>query len=59
MPSAWPGATVALVMFPIYLITGAPVTGLMSDLVFVGWWLVAIAMGEWAITQTRQKEQCA
>lgn len=41
--------TVALVMFPIYLITGAPVTGLLSDMVFVGWWLVNIALGEWVI----------
>jgi len=40
--------TVALVMFPIYL-TGAPVIGLASDIVVVGWWLVNIALGEWVI----------
>jgi uncharacterized membrane protein len=41
--------TFALVMFPIYLITGAPITGLASDTVFVGWWLLNIALGEWII----------
>ena len=40
--------TVALVVFPIYL-TGAPVSGLASDIVVVGWWLVNIALGEWII----------
>ena len=40
------GTTVAVVMFPIYLITGAPVTGLASDLVFVGWWLTMIWVAE-------------
>jgi uncharacterized membrane protein len=43
------GATVALVMFPIYLATGEPPIGLMSDLVFFGWWLITIAIGEWVI----------
>lgn len=32
--------TVALVMFPIYLITGEPVIGLASDVVVVGMWLL-------------------
>ncbi|MFN3954775.1 MAG: DUF2306 domain-containing protein [Pararhodobacter sp.] len=41
--------TVALVMFPIYLITGEPITGLASDMVVVGSWLVNIALGEWVI----------
>jgi uncharacterized membrane protein len=53
------GATVALVMFPIYLATGEPVTGLMSDLVFGGWWLVAIAIGEWIIRLAQQQEALA
>ncbi|MFN3825427.1 MAG: DUF2306 domain-containing protein [Pseudorhodobacter sp.] len=53
------GATVALVMFPIYLTTGAPVTGLTSDLVFVGWWLVTIAIGEWVIKTVGKKELTA
>jgi uncharacterized membrane protein len=44
------GPTVALVMFPIYL-AGGPVTGLVSDLVFVGWWLVTLAISEWVIAQ--------
>ncbi|MDZ4180045.1 MAG: hypothetical protein U1E29_12565 [Coriobacteriia bacterium] len=39
--------TVALVMFPIYLITGEPVTGLVTDIVVVGMWLLNIALGEW------------
>jgi len=53
------GATVALVMFPIYLATGQPVTGLMSDLVFVGWWLVAIAIGKWVIRFAQHNEALA
>lgn len=39
--------TVALVMFPIYLITGEPPRGLASDIVVVGMWLLNIALGEW------------
>jgi uncharacterized membrane protein len=41
--------TVALVMFPIYLITGAPPMGLASDIVVVGTWLLNIALGEWVV----------
>ena len=44
--------TVALVMFPIYLITGAPITGLVSDIVFVGMWLGSIAVAEWVIRKS-------
>ncbi len=40
---------VSLVMFPIYLITGAPPTGLASDAVVVGMWLLTIAVGEWVV----------
>ena len=40
---------VALVMFPIYLITGEPPMGLASDLVVVGMWLLSIAVGEWVV----------
>jgi uncharacterized membrane protein len=40
---------VALVMFPIYLIRGEPPTGLVSDLVVVGMWLLNIALGEWVV----------
>ncbi|MFN4154650.1 MAG: DUF2306 domain-containing protein [Paracoccaceae bacterium] len=50
------GATVALVMFPIYLIKGAPLTGLASDLVFVGWWLVTLAIGEWVILRLGRRQ---
>ena len=53
------GATVAVVMFPIYLATGEPVTGLMSDLVFGGWWPVTIAIGEWIIRLAQQQEALA
>jgi uncharacterized membrane protein len=41
--------TVALVMFPIYLITGEPPRGLASDIAVVGMWLLNIAVGEWII----------
>lgn len=40
---------VALVMFPIYLITGEPPVALASDIVVVGMWLLNIAMGEWVV----------
>jgi uncharacterized membrane protein len=43
------GATIGLVFLPIYLLTGEPITGLSSDFVFVAWWLVTIALGEWVI----------
>ena len=54
---------VALVMFPIYLINGEPIKGLVSDIVVVGMWLVSIALGEWVIrkmatrTEPRNMEQ--
>ena len=41
--------TVALVMFPIYLITGAPPQGLAADIVVVGMWLLNSALGEWVV----------
>ncbi|WP_374678001.1 DUF2306 domain-containing protein [Piscinibacter sp.] len=40
---------VALVMFPLYLITGEPPAGLASDIVVVGMWLLNIALGEWVV----------
>lgn len=45
---------VALVMFPIYLITGEPITGLASDIVVVGMWLLNIALGEWVVRRLAQ-----
>lgn len=45
--------TVALVMFPIYIATGQPITGLLSDIVFVGWWALNIALAEWIIRRAR------
>ena len=41
--------TVALVMFPVYLITGVPPTGLATDIVVVGMWLLNIALAEWVV----------
>ena len=41
--------TVALVMFPIYLITGEPPLGLAADSVVVVMWLLNIALGEWVV----------
>ncbi|WP_149078351.1 DUF2306 domain-containing protein [Tabrizicola thermarum] len=37
---------VGLVFFPIYLVTGAPPTGLGADMLFVASWLVSIFAGE-------------
>ena len=41
--------TVALVLFPVYLISGEPPTGLTTDIVVVGMWLLTIAVGEWVV----------
>ncbi len=41
--------TVALVMFPIYLMTGKPPVGLASDTVVVVMWLLNIALAEWVV----------
>jgi hypothetical protein len=46
-------ATIALVMFPIYLITGAPLSGYASDIAFVGSWVLNIAAAEWVIRRLR------
>lgn len=43
---------VALVMFPIYLIKGAPLEGVISDLVFVGAWLICIGVAEAVVRRT-------
>lgn len=42
-------ATIALIMFPIFIITGAPLEGYVSDLAFVGSWVINITIGEWVI----------
>lgn len=39
-------ATVALVFFPIYIVTGQPPIGLASDILFVASWVLTIAFGE-------------
>ena len=41
--------TVSLVFFPIYLVTGAPPTGLASDILFVASWSLNIGFAEWVI----------
>ena len=38
--------TVALVFFPIYIVTGQPPIGLASDILFVASWVMTIAFGE-------------
>ena len=43
---------VGLVFFPIYLVTGRAPTGLGSDLLFVGSWLMSILLGETIIRRT-------
>ena len=51
-------ATIALIMFPIYIATGAPLTGLGADLAFVGSWVINIAIGEWVIRRkSRSRRQ--
>ncbi|MBP0464180.1 DUF2306 domain-containing protein [Roseomonas sp. PWR1] len=41
--------TVAPVMFPVYLISGEPPTGLTADIVVLGMWLLTIAVGQWVV----------
>lgn len=41
--------TPALVLFPVYLISGEPPTGLTTDIAVVGVWLLTIAVGEWVV----------
>ncbi len=41
--------TVAPVLFPVYLISGEPPTGLTTDIAVVGMWLLTIAVGEWVV----------
>ncbi len=42
-------ATVSLLMFPIYIVTGAPIHGYAADLVFVASWAINIGLAEWVI----------
>lgn len=50
--------TGALVLIPIYLVTGAPPTGLSSDVILVTWWVLTIGFAEWVIYRiTAQKPQ--
>jgi uncharacterized membrane protein len=43
---------VGLVFFPIYIVTGQPPTGLASDILFVGSWVLSIAVAEGIIRRT-------
>lgn len=42
-------STVSFLMLPIYLVTGEPLKGYLSDLVVVGSWAINIAIAEWVI----------
>ena len=42
-------ATISFIMFPIFIITGEPPVGMVSDLIFVASWAINIAIGEWVI----------
>ncbi len=42
-------ATIALIQFPIFIITGAPVEGIAADMLFVVSWIINIGIGEWVI----------
>jgi uncharacterized membrane protein len=44
--------TVALVFFPIYLVTGAPPTGLASDILFAASWSLNIGFAEWVVRRS-------
>jgi len=47
--------TVGLAFLPLHLVTGQPVTGLTSDLVFVGWWAAMVALAEAVIRHINRK----
>ncbi len=49
--------TVSLVLFPVYLISGEPPTGLTTDIVVVGTWLATIAVGEWVVRRLAVPKQ--
>lgn len=46
---------VAFILFPIYIVTGEPVNGLASDMVFVASHILAIVIGEWAIRRPAKR----
>ncbi|NKE47365.1 DUF2306 domain-containing protein [Roseomonas frigidaquae] len=51
--------TVALFLFPVYLISGEPPTGLTTDIAVVGVWLVTIAVGEWVVRRLPSPDLCS
>ncbi len=50
--------TVALVFFPIYLITGAAPAGIAADLLFAASWSFNIGLAEWIIHKTSTTKHC-
>ena len=50
------GATLVSVAFlPIFLITGTPPSGLMSDVIFIGSWAACIVFAEWIIRRAQPR----
>lgn len=47
--------TVALVFFPIVVVTGEPPRGLTADLIFVGWWSLNILLAEGVLHHLRTR----
>jgi Predicted membrane protein (DUF2306) len=48
--------TIALVFFPIYVITGVPPLGFWADVIYIGWWTFNIAVAEFVIRRTTGKD---
>ena len=49
-------ASVALVFFPIYMVTGKPPIGLASDILFVASWVLNIAFAEVVIRHSSRPQ---
>lgn len=47
--------TIALVFFPIYVITGVPPLGFEADVIYISWWAFNIAAAEVVIRRTARK----
>ncbi|NJS39790.1 MAG: DUF2306 domain-containing protein [Rhodobacteraceae bacterium] len=50
--------TVALVFFPIYLVTGSAPAGAAADLLFAASWSINIGIAEWVIYKTSTAKHC-
>ncbi len=54
------GATLVSVVFlPIFLITGEPPMGLVSDIAFIGSWAACVVFAEWLVRRLNHKAQAA